>query len=262
MSTIFFLIVSDDSHIPVRVTIFRGKDKASPLYSVREFGNNCIFFSLDKVLEYADVINILQADESNRIVDRKEVRLFDINAFREAIINAFVHNLWVDGNAPMITIFSDRIEILSRGTLAPNQTKEGFYKGESIPVNQALSDMFLQLHISERSGRGVPKITKIYGEKAFEFRDNSIVVNIPFNKLSDSLVNQLENNSIDQKTKLNETQKKILDAIRDNPNLTQEALASIIGVANSTIEKNIRILKTSKVIDRSGSKRNGYWTIL
>ena len=87
-------------------------------------------------------------------------------------------------------------------------------------------------------------------------------MNIPFNKLSDSLVNQLENNSIDQKTKLNETQKKILDAIRDNPNLTQEALASIIGVANSTIEKNIRILKTSKVIDRSGSKRNGYWTIL
>lgn len=255
-------IVSDDSHIPVRVTIFRGKDKASPLYSVREFGNNCIFFSLDKVLEYADVINILQADESNRIVDRKEVRLFDINAFREAIINAFVHNLWVDGNAPMITIFSDRIEILSRGTLAPNQTKEGFYKGESIPVNQALSDMFLQLHISERSGRGVPKITKIYGEKAFEFRDNSIVVNIPFYRLSDSLVNQLENNSIDQKTKLNETQKKILDAIRDNPNLTQEALASIIGVANSTIEKNIRILKANGVIDRMGSKKKGYWTII
>ncbi|MGN0893444.1 MAG: ATP-binding protein, partial [Succinivibrio sp.] len=224
--------------------------------------NNCIFFSLDKVLEYADVINIVQADESNRLVDRKEVQLFDNNAFREAIINAFVHNLWVDGNAPMITIFSDRIEILSRGTLAPNQTKEGFYKGESIPVNQALSDMFLQLHISERSGRGVPKITKIYGENAFEFRDNSIVVNIPFKRLSSSLVNELEEKTIDKEIKLNKSQKKILDAIRDNPNLTLEDLSVIIGVANSTIEKNIRQLKANGVIARMGSKKNGYWTIL
>lgn len=85
-------------------------------------------------------------------------------------------------NAPMITIYSNRIEILSRGTIAPKQTMEGFYKGESVPVNQGLSDMFLQLHISERSGRGVPKITKVYGKEAFEFRKNSIVVTIPFNR--------------------------------------------------------------------------------
>lgn len=29
---------------------------------------------------------------------------------------------WVEGNEPMISVFSDRIEILSRGTLAPAQT--------------------------------------------------------------------------------------------------------------------------------------------
>ena len=48
--------------------------------------------------------------------------------------------------APMITVFSDRIEILSRGTIPPGQTMEGFYAGESVPVNQKLSDMLLQLH--------------------------------------------------------------------------------------------------------------------
>ena len=46
---------------------------------------------------------------------------------REAIINAVLHNRWVDGNEPMISVFSDRIEILSRGTLAPAQTMEGFF---------------------------------------------------------------------------------------------------------------------------------------
>lgn len=132
-------LLSDNSQIPVRVSIFQGRDKASPLYSVREFGNSCILISLDKVLEYGDVINIMQADETDRVVERKEVPLFNQGAFREAIVNAFVHNLWIDHNAPMVTVYSDRIEILSRGTLAPNQTLDGFYLGESVPVNRSLS---------------------------------------------------------------------------------------------------------------------------
>ena len=89
---------------------------------------------------------VLQADARGRKVVRKEVALFDEDAYREAVINAFVHNQWITGNAPMITVFSDRIEILSRGTIPPGQTMEGFYAGESVPVNQKLSDMLLQLH--------------------------------------------------------------------------------------------------------------------
>lgn len=176
-------LISDDSHIPIRFAIFNGTDKASTMYSVREFGNTCLLFSLDKVLEYGEVLNVPQADERGRKVERKEVPLFDEEAFREAIINAFVHNQWTSGNAPMITVFSDRIEILSRGKMPPGQTLEGFYAGESVPVNQKLSDMFLQLHISERTGRGVPKITEVYGKETYEFRENSIVVSIPFTRV-------------------------------------------------------------------------------
>lgn len=137
-----------------------------------------------RVLEYGGVLNVPQADERERIVERKEIPLFDEEAFREAMINAFVHNQWITGNAPMITAFSDRIEILSRGTIPPGQTMEGFFAGESVPVNQKLSDMLLQLHISERTGRGVPKITEVYGKGTYEFRENSIVVSIPFTRVS------------------------------------------------------------------------------
>lgn len=176
-------LISDDSHIPIRFAIFNGTNKASTMYSVREFGNTCLLFSLDKVLEYGEVLNVPQADERGRKVERKEVSLFNEEAFREAIINAFVHNQWTTGNAPMITVFSDRIEILSRGAIPPGQTIEGFFAGESVPVNQRLSDMFLQLHISERTGRGVPKITEVYGKETYEFRENSIVVSIPFTRV-------------------------------------------------------------------------------
>ncbi|MDD3403403.1 MAG: putative DNA binding domain-containing protein [Hespellia sp.] len=88
-------VLSDDSQIPIRVSMFRGVDKTSSLYSVREFGNSCILLSLDKILEYGDVLNILQADEKNRVVERKEIPLFNQDVYREAIINAFVHNLFL-----------------------------------------------------------------------------------------------------------------------------------------------------------------------
>ena len=251
-------LLSDDCHMPIRISIFRGETKAAPLFSVREFGNTCILLALDKILEYSDVINLIQTDERNRIMERKEVSLFNADAYREAVINAFVHNKWIDGNAPMITVFSNRIEILSRGTLAPEQTIEGFFLGESIPVNRKLSDLFLQLHISERSGRGVPKITEMYGRDAFEFRENSIVVTLPFTILEDSLVDK----PVDKKPKMNEQMEKVLLEIRNNPNITQPQLVKIMNIGKSMIQRYISNLKKMGYIERIGSNKSGHWKVV
>lgn len=259
-------LLSDNSQMPVRVSIFRGTDKAAPLYSVREFGNNCLLLSLDKVLEYGDVLNIMQADETDRLVERKEVPLFDQDAFREAMVNAFVHNYWISGNAPMITVYSDRIEILSRETLAPGQTMSGFYLGESVPVNRKLSDIFLQLHISERSGRGVPKITQVYGQKAFAFQENAIIVTIPFEKLltgvGDKAGNKVGDKVGDKTTRLNSTRQCIIKEMRNNPNITQDQLMTIIGIGRTAIQKNVSFLRKNGYIERVGSNKNGYWNVL
>lgn len=176
-------LLSDDPHIDIQFALFNGLSKESTMYAVRNFGHMCLLVSLDKVLDYGDTLNIPQSDERNRKVERKEVMLFDQAAFREAVINSFVHNTWVAGNAPMFTAFWNRIEIESVGTLPPKQTREGFFRGRSIPVNLKLSEIFVQLHISEKSGRGVPRIVGVYGRDAFEFTENSIIVKIPFNRL-------------------------------------------------------------------------------
>lgn len=120
-------LLSDDSHIPIRFSAFSGTSKASTMYSVREFGNTCLLLCLDKVWEYGEILNVPQEDERNRKVERKEIPLFNLGVFREVIINAFVNNNWISGNAPKITAFSDRIEILSCGTVAPGQTTQGFF---------------------------------------------------------------------------------------------------------------------------------------
>ena len=176
-------LLSDNPRIPIRFALFAGIDKTSTMYAVREFGDMCLLLALDKVIDYGDTLNVPQADERDRKVERKEVMLFHSQAFREAVINAFQHNSWVSGTAPMFTAYKDRIEITSIGTLPPHQTKEGFYAGISIPVNAKLTEIFVQLHISEKSGRGVPRIVGEYGEEAFKFFNNAITVTIPYNRI-------------------------------------------------------------------------------
>ena len=253
-------LLSDNSHIPLRVSIFEGETKASPLFSVREFGDNCILYSLDNLLQYGDVLNLIQADEENRVVERKDVPLFDNKAFREAIINAALHNYWVSGNEPMISVFSDRIEILSRGTLAPAQTMEGFYLGESVPVNEKLSEIFLQLHISEKSGRGIPTIIETYGKDAISFRENSIVVTIPFNNIRK--VGKKIGKSDVNRAPLNPRRQTILLEIRQNPYITKQELAEKIGVSTTAIDNNIAYLRQNDYLERVGKTKGGYWKIV
>ena len=153
------------------------------MYSVREIGRTCLLYSLDKALELGELLNVPQADERNRVVERKEVMLFNEEAYHEAIVNAFVHNRWTDFNSPMFCAYSDHLEILSHGPLPPQQTLQGFFDGVSVPVNRELSDIFLQLHISERTGRGVPKIINAYDKGIYRFGENTISVILPFDKL-------------------------------------------------------------------------------
>ena len=260
-------LLSDNSHINIRVAVFAGKSKADPMFSVKEFGMINLLLSLDKVLDYGDTFNIPQADERNRIVTRKDIFLFDANAYREAIINAFVHNDWTTNNAPMFTFYSDRIEILSHGALSPKLTIADFYKGKSEPKNKKLSDIFIQLHISERTGRGVPTILNSYGEKAFEFANNWIQVTIPFNfinvvdyQISPNVVN-ISGEYVVNKS-LNKSQILILKSLRNNPNITIEGISRETGLGHTAIQNNLNKLQNINIIKRNGSRKSGYWEVL
>lgn len=281
-------LLSDDSHFVQRVAIFAGKSKTAPLLSVREFGHQCILYTLDEVLRYGDVLNIIQADERNRIVERKEAALFENDAFREAMINAFVHNRWIDGNEPMISVFSDRIEILSRGTIPAGQTLEGFFAGESVPVNQKLSEIFLQLHISEKTGRGVPKVVEKYGKDAYEFHENTILVTIPFRWINSVgwNVEQIGNNNVipesspktrkernsstlnykrtrvETGVKAKKTREQILELIKMNPTITAKELADCLPISLKGVEWQLKQLREQNIIRHIGANKGGHWEII
>jgi len=61
--------------------------------------------------------------------------------------------------------------------------------------------------------------------------------------------------------KITVNQQKIIQAIRDNPYITQEELAGIVGIARLNIIKNMKKLQEQHIITRVGADKNGYWRV-
>ena len=61
--------------------------------------------------------------------------------------------------------------------------------------------------------------------------------------------------------KITVNQQKIIQAIKENPYITQEELAAAVGIARLNIIKNMKKLQEQRVITRVGADKNGYWRI-
>jgi hypothetical protein len=68
-------------------------------------------------------------------------------------------------------------------------------------------------------------------------------------------VNIIENDGI------NPVQAKILELLRDNPNITAKTISEEIGINHRNTEKNISKLKILGLIERVGSDKNGHWVV-
>ena len=54
---------------------------------------------------------------------------------------------------------------------------------------------------------------------------------------------------------------KIIEKIKEQPDISQEALGESIGVTRRVIQKYINVLKEAGRIERVGGKRYGHWKI-
>ncbi len=64
---------------------------------------------------------------------------------------------------------------------------------------------------------------------------------------------------VTQKVTVN--QKRIIEAIRQNPFITQEELAEIVGISRKSIIQNMKKLQENHLIERVGADKNGHWEI-
>lgn len=248
--------LADNGNIAVRVSMFAGSSKADRLVSVKEFGNESLISVIDRIIAYSITINLNRAVEHINGF-REDITLFDQECFNEALKNAIIHNNWLHRAAPMITFYDNRVEIISFSSLAPNQTLEGFFRGDSRPVNEDLSVIFLATHISERAGKGVPCIVSKYGRGAFDIKENYIKVTLPYN------FRHVSTGAIvsDVFEKLTQNEINVINLIKENPYISQNEIAQQINLGKTTVHTIIIKLKQLNYITRVGSNKNGFWKV-
>ena len=143
--------------------------------------------------------NICISDTTVR--PRKDTYLFDFDCVNEAILNALVHNDWTI-TEPQISIFNDRLDILSHGGLPNGMTKEQFFDGISKPRNATLMRIFLNMGLTEHTGHGIPTIVEKYGKDVFDIESNYIRCTIPFEQ---EVIDQIDNKNVGLNVGLNKT---------------------------------------------------------
>ncbi len=247
-------ILADVNSYSIKVAVFRGTDKTD-LVKRNEYGYKCMLVAVKQVLDYMEALNDTVVNVSGSL--RKESRLFDFSCFREAWLNACLHNRWSRQTPPAVYMFEDRIEIISVGGLPDGLTLEEFYSGKSKPVNLELQQIMVQLDYIEQTGHGVPLIVSRYGKEVFDITENFITVTIPLNK------KKMERPDLPKKTDvlLNDNDQKIVALMKANGSIKVSEISRQVGLGMTTITKRIHRLKEKGIIEREGSKKTGQWKI-
>ena len=244
-------LLADNNSISIRFGKYEGTN-AVDLIENEDFGNCSIVKSTKNILNKIEIENKIFT--KIEYPERKEIKMYDFAAVREAVVNAIVHNDWSNEYAPKFEMFCDRLVISSNGGIQPSTTKEEFLEGYSLPKNKELMKVFNDLDLVEQMGTGIIRILQSYDKKSFEFFPNFIRVTFPFNK--DKFREETE-----EIAKLTETQKSIINLMLDSPTITQEVISKLLGVNIRTVQRNIKILIEKGLIERTGATKKGEWIV-
>ena len=115
---------------------------------------------------------------------RRRHELVPYEAFREAVVNALVHRTWDVPANVTVSMFPDRIEVVSPGSLPTGLTEDDYLSGHvSMLRNPTLAGVFFRLDMVEKFGTGVMRIREAYGEApvgpTFSVRAGSVAVTLP-----------------------------------------------------------------------------------
>lgn len=255
--------------------VFKGTDRAVFL-DKREF-TGPIYTQIEEAVDFV-LRNIRLGATIDGLV-RKEKYELPPEAIREMIINAHCHRNLLDESCIQVAVYDDRLEVTSPGGLYNGLTYEEVMNGHSKIRNKAIANIFSQMGLVEAWGSGIKRIfnaAKEYDlpEPKFQEFDNMFRVELfRNNSMTESEKEAGENSEkvrrrvgegsdIIRGYELSDTQKKIVNLLLYDRQLSAAKIAEQLGMGSRSIEKNIKKLKELGILIRHGSPKNGYWEVI
>ena len=247
-------LLADENGISMKVAKYSGTDKVD-LIENAEFGYCSLIKATENILSRLDIENITKTEITSSL--RKEKRLVDSTALKEAVVNAIIHNDYSNGIPPVFEIFYDRFVITSSGGLPQEMNQEEFFEGISAPRNKELMRVFKDVKLVEQLGSGIQRILKEYDKSIFRFSTNFLKVSFPIDNVGDNV----GENVGEKPLKLNNTQKRIIELIQIKGDITQIEIGEKLNITTRTVERNMKKLQDRNIITRVGSDTQGYWKV-
>lgn len=268
-------LMADHNGTSIKVARFRGTEKLD-IVERNEFGRCCLIKSALNVLERLNVANTTVVRVGGK-AQRKEIRLIDPAALREAVLNAIIHNDYINGAYPVFEIYDDRIEIISSGGLPVGLSEKEFFAGRSLPRNKELMRIFSDMDLCEQLGSGMKKILRIYPQSVFSVSEHFIDVRFDYAEEAMKILreqnqadNQKPNVSDDRindrinviiNGKITEIERNIMELISEQPNATTNMFCQKTGKTARTVSRALKSLQEKGYLKRIGSRKSGVWEI-
>lgn len=152
------LLLSDQCPFTIKAARFSGTDKYT--FQDRAEFSGSLFAQLEQAYSYLERHNQLGSRFSGlHRIDRRD---YPDEALREALLNAAIHRDYSYRSSILISIFDDRMEIVSMGGLMPGLTQDDIMMGISLQRNENLASIFYRLQLVEAFGTGLPRINLAY----------------------------------------------------------------------------------------------------
>ncbi len=180
-------LLADKNHFP-GIDIVKFGENISIIQKRSTFENVSVLEVYEKAIE---VFKDYYQYEVIQGADRKKMEKIPEAAFREAIANALIHRVWDVDSQIRVSMFDDRIEIVSPGGLPSGITEEEYLAGKlSVLRNRNIANVFYRLGFVEIFGTGITRIKQLYAEGLikpdFEVSENAIKIVLPiFEKNAD-----------------------------------------------------------------------------
>jgi ATP-dependent DNA helicase RecG len=196
------------------------------------------------------------------------------NIAREMLVNTLMHREFTSTYFAKFVIEKDRmyVENANRATTGDVITPENLAPDSKNPI---IAAFFRNIGFADELGSGVRNLYhygKRYSGQPPQLIDGDIFrIIVPldneysFDANTKGNLNGLHTNNCavncDVNCDVNENQRKILEIMVDNSNITMQGLADAIGVTKRTVDYAIKKLKDAGIVSREGADKKGIWVV-
>ena len=240
-------LLADKNHFPGLDIVKFGED-ISIIQKRITFENTSVLDIYEKALS---VFRDYYQYEVIQGADRKRVEKIPEASFREAIANALIHRVWDVDSQIRVSMFDDRIEVVSPGGLPSGITEDEYLSGKlSVLRNGNLANVFYRLGFVEIFGTGITRIKQIYSEASvkpsFEVSENATQIVLPI---------------YEENANLTEDEKVVYKLLSKNMLKSMSEIAPYISFGKSKTTKLLKDMEQKGVITIEGKGKGTKYRI-